>query len=241
MSVGFIHGVMNTDNCTISGETIDYGPCAFMDTYHPNTVFSSIDHFGRYAYANQPKIAVWNLAQLATALIQLMDDPETAVEEATAIVHAMPAQIDAAWLTLFAAKIGIGSVEETDRDLITDLLERMAQGQADFTNTFRSLASGTARDHFVDPGAFETWAERWQTRLEREENAQARMARANPFVIPRNHRIEHMIKAAVDADYAPFERLMDALSRPFKDQPDAQDLTHPPHDDERVQATFCGT
>ena len=141
MSVGFIHGVMNTDNSSIAGETIDYGPCAFMDSYHPNTVYSSIDRMGRYAYSNQPEIAVWNLAQLATALIQQFEDKDAAVEEATEIVHAMPALMQAHWLEHFRAKIGLVRAEEGDLEMISDLLTRMAQNQADFSNTFRALGS----------------------------------------------------------------------------------------------------
>ncbi|MCB1312887.1 MAG: YdiU family protein [Sedimentitalea sp.] len=241
MSVGFIHGVMNTDNCAISGETIDYGPCAFMDTYHPDTVFSSIDQMGRYAYSNQPGIVVWNLAQLATALIRQLDDPEGAVAEATEIVHAMPALIEAAWAERFRAKLGLRSAREGDVALITDLLARMAVGGADFTNTFRALAEGTARDQFTDPVAFDAWAEGWQARLATEPDPEATMRAANPAIIPRNHRVEEMIAAAVAGDYAPFHRLNAVLARPFDDQPEARDLTAPPLPHEVVQATFCGT
>ena len=241
MAVGFIHGVMNTDNSAISGETIDYGPCAFMDVYHPHTVFSSIDRGRRYAYANQPTIAVWNLAQLATALIQQMDDPEAGVEEATEIVHAMPDLTEAAWLRRFRAKLGITSAQEGDLKLVTSLLGRMAENQSDFTNTFRALAKGTARDQFTGPEAFDAWAEGWQARLEGEPDPQAVMRRANPAFIPRNHRIEEMIAGAVAGDYALFHRLHDVLARPYDDQPDHADLQRSPLPEEVVQATFCGT
>lgn len=241
MSVGFIHGVMNTDNSSISGETIDYGPCAFMDAYHPSRVFSSIDRGGRYAYANQPNIAVWNLAQLATALIQQLEDPQAGVEEATEIVHAMPDLLEAAWLARFRAKLGISTAQEGDLELVTDLLARMAQNQSDFTNTFRALAEGSARDQFTDPTAFDAWAEGWQTRLADEPDPKAVMRAANPAFIPRNHRIEEMIASAVAGDYAPFHRLNDVLSRPYEDQPEHSDLQRPPKPDEVVQATFCGT
>ncbi|MEM9551843.1 MAG: YdiU family protein [Pseudomonadota bacterium] len=241
MSVGFIHGVMNTDNCAISGETIDYGPCAFMDSYHPNTVYSSIDQFGRYAYSNQPSIVVWNIAQLATALIQQLDDPETAVEEATEIVHAMPGLIQAEWLHLFRRKIGLSSTEDDDEALISDLLQRMADNQADFTNTFRALGTEKARDQFSDPTAFDSWAEGWIARRARDPGDAALLKTANPCVIPRNHRIEEMISAAVAGDYGPFHRLMAALSRPYEETDGAEDLTRPPTTDEVVQATFCGT
>ncbi len=241
MSVGFIHGVMNTDNSSIAGETIDYGPCAFIDSYHPNTVYSSIDRMGRYAYSNQPDIAVWNLAQLATALIQQMEDKEAAVEEATEIVHAMPDLLQEHWLTRFRAKIGLTCVEEGDQELISDLLKRMAENQADFTNTFRALAGNAARDQFTDPSAFDGWADGWTARLDREDDPQGVMIAANPAFIPRNHRVEQMIEAAVQGDYTPFHRLNAVLAQPYEDQPEAADLTRPPTSSEVVQATFCGT
>ncbi|MES0824125.1 protein adenylyltransferase SelO [Ruegeria sp. SCP11] len=241
MSVGFIHGVMNTDNSSIAGETIDYGPCAFMDRYHPNTVYSSIDRMGRYAYSNQPDIAVWNLAQLATALIQQLDDPESAVQEATEIVHAMPGLIQQEWLKHFRAKIGLITEEKGDEALITDLLTRMAHNSADFTNTFRALGGDNARDQFLDPEAYDEWAKGWRARQEREQDPQAVMKAVNPAFIPRNHRIEQMIQAAVQGDYAPFHRLNAVLAHPYEDQPEASDLTHPPTEKEVVHATFCGT
>lgn len=241
MCVGFIHGVMNTDNCAISGETIDYGPCAFMDVYDASMVFSSIDRMGRYAYSNQPDIAVWNLAQLATALIQQMEDREAAVEEATGIVHAMPEMIRQHWLAGFGAKIGLSDARPEDAGLIGDLLSRMADNQADFTNTFRALASDKARDQFTDPTAFDGWQTEWQARLTDEQDAVTVMQQANPAFIPRNHRIEQMIEAAVDGDYAPFERLSTVLARPYEDQPEHADLARPPTPDEVVSATFCGT
>ncbi|MGR3804556.1 protein adenylyltransferase SelO [Marinibacterium profundimaris] len=241
MAVGFIHGVMNTDNCAISGETIDYGPCAFLDTYHPQTVFSSIDQFGRYAYGQQPEIAAWNIAQLATALIQQMEDPQAAVGEATEIVHAMPDLVRDHWSRLFRAKIGLGTAEPDDLELIADLLRLLATDKADFTNTFRGLATGTARDQLTDMAAFDAWEARWQARLDREVAPLARIRSANPAFIPRNHRIEEAISAALEADFAPFERLMAVLAHPYDDQPHAQDLAAPPTADEVVQATFCGT
>ncbi len=241
MSVGFIHGVMNTDNSSIAGETIDYGPCAFMDSYHPNTVYSSIDRMGRYAYSNQPDIAVWNLAQLATALIQQYEDKDAAVEEATEIVHAMPELMQEHWLQRFRGKIGLVRAEEGDLQMISDLLTRMAQNQADFTNTFRALGDERARDQFTDPAAFDEWATGWRVRLVREDAPSDVMAEANPAFIPRNHRVEQMIQAAVQGDYAPFHRLNEVLARPYEDQPEAADLKRPPAKDEVVQATFCGT
>lgn len=239
MSFGFIHGVMNTDNCAISGETIDYGPCAFMDAFHANRVFSSIDRQGRYAFSNQPQIAVWNMAQLATALIQQMDDSDAAISEATDIVHAMPAQIEAAYLKRFAAKIGISDAHPDDLALIDDLLALMQKDGADFTNTFRALSGDAAQDQFTDRAAFATWQARWQQRIATESNPKSVMNAANPAVIPRNHRIEAMIAAAVSGDMAPFSRLMEALAKPFEET-DA-DLHRPPTEQEIVPATFCGT
>ena len=235
MSVGFIHGVMNTDNCTISGETIDYGPCAFMDAYAEGRVFSSIDRTGRYAFGNQPRIAVWNMAQLATALIQLCKDKDKAVADATAIVHAMPGQLQTAWLSRFGAKIGLRGAGADDQPLIEDLLAMMQAQGADFTNAFAALATEQARDQFTDREGFDIWAGRWQAR---GPDADV-MARANPQIIPRNHRIEAMIEAAVAGDMAPFEHLMAALARPY--EATDTDLHRPPTQQEIVPATFCGT
>lgn len=241
MSVGFIHGVMNTDNCAISGETIDYGPCAFMDGFHPQTVYSSIDRYGRYAYDRQAEMVVWNLAQLATALIQQIEDREAAVGEATEIVHAMPGQIEAEWLEKFRAKLALSDARAGDRALIEDLLRRMVAGQADFTNTFRALGTGRARDQFLDPAAYDGWEETWRARRAGLPEAGPLIAAANPAFIPRNHRVEQMIEAAVEGDYAPFHRLNAVLARPYDDQPEAEDLTRPPLPGEAVEATFCGT
>ncbi|MEM7597261.1 MAG: YdiU family protein [Pseudomonadota bacterium] len=241
MSVGFIHGVMNTDNTTLSGETIDYGPCAFLDVYHPDKVFSSIDAHGRYAYANQANVIVWNMAQLATALVPLMPDQDAAVEAFTAVIHAMGPRLEAAWLQAFGRKIGIAEAKAEDLDLIVGLLQRMAEGRADFTNTFRALIDGSARDQFLDPVAFDSWEVDWRARLRTEKDPNRVMAEANPLFIPRNHRVEEAIAAAVAGDLAPFERLVDVLSRPFADQPDAADLRRPPEPAEVVQHTFCGT
>ncbi len=239
MSVGFIHGVMNTDNCAISGETIDYGPCAFMDGFNANRVFSSIDRQGRYAFSNQPQIAVWNMAQLATALIQQMDDPEAALQEATEIVHAMPDLIEAAWIKRFAAKIGIAEPQPEDAALIDALLALMQADGADFTNTFRALSGDAAQDQFTDRAAFDAWHQRWQARIKTERDPESLMNAANPALIPRNHRIEQMIEAAVAGDMAPFTRLMTALATPFE-VTDAE-LNRPPTLEEIVPATFCGT
>jgi len=241
LSVGFIHGVMNTDNTAISGETIDYGPCAFLDQYHPQTVFSSIDAHGRYAYGNQAHVIVWNMAQFATALVPLMPDQDDAIAEFTALVHAMPDQIETEWRRAFGRKIGIAEATAQDAAMVGDLLARMAAGRADFTNTFRGLIDGTARDQFLDRAAFDAWERGWRARIAREADPEGVMRAANPAYIPRNHRIEQMIEAAVAGDYAPFERLLAVLARPYQDQPGADDLRHPPEPSEVVRATFCGT
>jgi len=236
MSVGFIHGVMNTDNMAISGETIDYGPCAFMDVYHPDTVFSSIDQFGRYAYARQPDVAVWNLAQFATCLLPLMGESEAAVEAATDAVHQFPTLYAQEWLALFGRKIGLSRADEGDRDLIEAFLEGLAQSGTDFTNGFRDLLGRKVPDAMTD------WKADWQSRLQRENgDVVAIMRAANPTYTPRNHRIEAMIKAAVAGEYELFEKLNDILAYPYEDQHDALDYRQPPKPDEVVHRTFCGT
>lgn len=235
MALGFIHGVMNTDNMAISGETIDYGPCAFMDAYHPATVFSLIDRQGRYAWANQPQIAVWNLAQFATCLIPLMGEEEAAVEAATEAVHRFAPLYQAAWLRRFGDKLGIEGAP--DRALIERLLTLMAEQRADFTRTFHGLADGTARDEFTGRAAFDAWAADWRA-LNPDKGL---MARTNPLRIPRNHRIEQAIEAAVAGDLAAFRRLNDALVRPFEAKAEWNDLSNAPLVQEIVHHTFCGT
>ncbi len=240
LSLGFIHGVMNTDNCTISGETIDYGPCAMMDTYHPDTVYSSIDQFGRYAYSNQAHVIVWNMAQLATALVPLMPDTDAAITAFTEAVHAMPARIEAARIRAFGRKIGIAKASLEDAPLIDDLLSRMAGGQADFTNTFRALGTAEAKDQFLDPSSYQDWEKGWRARIVSETEPEALMARSNPAIIPRNHRVEQAIQAAYSGDRAPFDALHAALAAPYA-APSDPALTRPPTADEVVPRTFCGT
>ena len=241
LSLGFVHGVMNTDNMTISGETIDYGPCAFLDTYHPMRVFSSIDHAGRYAYGRQPDIAMWNLAQLATALMPLIGEVETA----QAALDRFPDLFRRAWSTAFRAKLGFATEEEGDDALVHDLLNRMAENRADFTNTFRALGTAKARDEFLDPAAFDDWERDWRARLSREdaspEDRLDDLQSVNPALIPRTHRIEAAIEAGVAGDFAPFHRLNLALATPFEDPGDNADLARAPTEDEIVPQTFCGT
>ena len=236
MSVGFIHGVMNTDNMTISGETIDYGPCAFMDVYHPVTVFSSIDRNGRYAYTNQPDVAVWNLAQLATSLLPLMGDRDAAVREATEAVHGFSQVYAHEWLRLFGRKIGLAAARPADAPLIEAFLKGLEDNGLDFTNSFRALCDGTV------PAELAGWGDRWRARLQQEsEDGTAIMRGANPAFIARNHRVEQAIEAAVGGDLGPFETLHRVLARPFDDQPDMADFRAPPAPHEVVHQTFCGT
>ena len=246
MGVGFIHGVMNTDNTSVAGETIDYGPCAFMDTYRSGQVYSSIDHYGRYAYNRQPDVLVWNLAQFATALLPLMgEDRNAAIEAATEAVHRFPDLFQTAWLAGFRAKIGLATEEEEDAELLHRLLSRMETLRADFTNTFRALGTPAARDEFLEPEGYDAWERDWHARLAREgaspEDRRAGMLRANPAVIPRNHRVEEAIAASVAGDFGPFHRLVEVLATPFDARPDATDLQRPPAEDEAVRQTFCGT
>ena len=251
--IGFIHGVMNTDNMSVAGETIDYGPCAFMDAYDPATVFSSIDRMGRYAYGNQPRIAHWNLARLAETLLPLLgEDQDAAVEEAQDALASLGAAFEQAYFGGLSSKVGLSSQEPGDTELINALLTRMSENQVDFTLFFRALGPAAlgedepARALFVDPTAFDAWATEWRLRLSRDsQDAQARrrgMDQVNPAFIPRNHHVEAMIAAAVERqDFAPFHRMLDVLSRPYQDQPEAKDFATPPLPHERVAATFCGT
>jgi serine/tyrosine/threonine adenylyltransferase len=255
MQVGFIHGVMNTDNMTVSGETIDYGPCAFMDAYDPATVFSAIDQHGRYAYANQPRIAQWNLARFAETLLPLIDpNPTLAIEHATQVITEFPARYIEHWLAGMRHKLGLVTAHDTDLPLVQDLLSTMHANGADFTNTFRSLcnaakdpdANHDLRAHFADPNAFDEWATRWRARCNMDpQDATTRataMRQINPAVIPRNHQIERAIVAAVDrGDFDPFNTLIKVLAQPYDDVPEYIAYTTPPQPNERVTQTFCGT
>jgi uncharacterized protein YdiU (UPF0061 family) len=253
--IGFIHGVMNTDNCSVSGETIDYGPCAFMDAYDPATVFSSIDQHGRYAYGNQPRIAVWNLARLAETLLPLLADSEDkAVEVAQEALTAFSPLFESAYFGGLRRKIGLAAEQEGDTTLVNDLLKLMAENAADFTLTFRRLCDAAAdpeadaavRSLFTDPAAFDPWAARWRWRLGEEAAEPAAIREAmravNPAYIPRNHLVEAALNAAIQRDdFGPFEQLLEVLARPFEERPGFERYTLPPEPEERVLQTFCGT
>jgi uncharacterized protein YdiU (UPF0061 family) len=253
LTVGFIHGVMNTDNTAISGETIDYGPCAFMDTYNPAAVFSSIDRQGRYAYRNQPDIALWNLSRFAETLLPLLNErQDAAVADAEEALDAFAPAFQSEYIAGFRRKLGLTTQREDDNSLIQGLLNAMARNQVDFTLLFRRLAEAiepqgeaSARDLFVNPQEFDEWVLKWRARMDMEpqdSGRRAAMLSVNPAYIPRNHRVEAMIDAAVDdGDFGPFEEFLRVLSAPFDAQPEFARYEDPPKPEERVLATFCGT
>ncbi len=256
MRVGFIHGVMNTDNMSIAGETLDYGPCAFMDTYHPNTVFSSIDLQGRYAYSRQAPIAHWNLARLAETLLPLLaEEPDDALPIALDALKAFEPRFTERYRAAFRRKLGLSEAREGDDALSLDLLKRMAEQHADFTLTFRRLAElkhtpgeadGSVRELFDDPAEFDAWASAWRERLAAEDSDDAArrvtMRAASPAYIPRNHRVEQAIEAIVErGDLGPAEELLAVLTRPYDDHPERAHLAQPPKPEEVVHQTFCGT
>ena len=255
MLVGFIHGVMNTDNMSVAGETIDYGPCAFMDAYDPLAVFSAIDRQGRYAYSRQPSIGVWNLARLAECLLPLLsNDMDAAIAEAEQVLDAYQTAFERAYQEGLRRKLGLLTQREGDAELGRDLLQAMAANGADFTLTFRQLSDAASgqkdcagvRSLFANPSAYDEWAARWRHRLEQEQTDAATrrsaMLAVNPAFIPRNHRVEAVIRAAVDEnDFAPFHELVTVLSNPFEAQPAFARYMEPPADHERVLQTFCGT
>jgi len=256
MQLGFIHGVMNTDNMSIVGETIDYGPCAFMDHYAHDQVYSSIDHYGRYAYNQQPSIGLWNLTRLAEALLPLLADrTEAAVEAAKAVLQGYAGLYERYWLDGVRAKTGLQNNYDEDKALIDELFEIMAGNRADFTLTFHYLATlqldsqgkdGNLRALFSDPEPFDRWVQQWRLRLRREGSEdttrQARMQAVNPVYVPRNHRIEAAIRAAEDhGDFSVFHDLHEVLQTPYQRRPGKDAYMLPPEPDEVVQQTFCGT
>jgi uncharacterized protein YdiU (UPF0061 family) len=239
MLTGFVHGVMNTDNTTISGETIDYGPCAFMDTFDPATVFSSIDERGRYAYGNQPKILQWNLARLAEALLALFDESsEAAVDAATEVLNGFAEAYERHWAEGMAAKLGLAA---PDRELTDDIATLMRLQKVDFTQFFRALSAGTARTLFTEPEPFDAWAARREVLLAADHAAvAAAMDRVNPVYIPRNHRVEEALAQASDGEMGPFGRLLDVVSRPFEERPGLEDYAGPAPAG-APYVTYCGT
>ena len=255
MHVGFIHGVMNTDNMAVSGETIDFGPCAFMDAFDPAAVFSSIDRNGRYAYANQPHAAQWNLARLAETLLPLLDPiPERAVELATEVLSMFSARVGEHRLTGMRAKLGLLAARDGDLQFVEGFLELMHRNQADFTLTFRALCGAAetaegdthARALFANPAAYDEWVAGWRARTADEaagpEVRGAAMRRVNPAFIPRNHRVEQAIAAAVERDdHSLFSQLLEALGAPYADSDASAQYSTPPRPDERIVETFCGT
>ncbi|GJD47427.1 Protein adenylyltransferase SelO [Methylobacterium crusticola] len=252
--VGFIHGVMNTDNMSVAGETIDYGPCAFLDAYDPAAVLSAIDQLGRYAYANQPRIAHWNLTRLAETLVPLLaTEADEAVAVAQDALAAFAPRFEEAYQAGLRGKLGLLTAREEDVALGQDLLDRMAANRADFTLTFRDLAAAAAdpsahaavRARFDDPAAYDAWATRWTARLAGEPGEpgarREAMRAVNPAYIPRNHRVEAVIEAAIGGDLGPFHELLAVLARPYQDQPAHARYAEPPAEHERVRRTFCGT
>jgi uncharacterized protein YdiU (UPF0061 family) len=252
--VGFIHGVMNTDNMSIAGETIDYGPCAFMDSYHPQTVYSSIDQMGRYAYGNQPAIAQWNLLRLAETLLPLLTkDQDAAIMEAKEAISTFAKLFETAYTAGLSRKLGLLESQPDDSSLAKDLLDRMANNGADFTLVFRGLCDAAGPDGdagvrslFSDPRAFDNWSERWRHRLAQEgrepTERRSAMRAVDPAFIPRNHLVEEAIIAAeTDGDFSAFEKLLSVISAPYEDQPRFGRYAEPPRLDQVVHRTFCGT
>ncbi|HHW84441.1 MAG TPA: YdiU family protein, partial [Actinomycetales bacterium] len=261
MAVGFVHGVMNTDNMVIAGESMDFGPCAFLDAFDTRAVFSSIDHSGRYAYGNQPPIAQWNLARFGEALLPLISqDPKDAVEPVTEALNGFAAMYEQEITARMAAKFGLPTGHQ---DLISDALELMQRHRVDYTGFFRALSQGSPGGLCAEPTAFDSWYARWQrvvgdprhatggiapaTDSARETAAgtppevAARMDRVNPLYIPRNHVVEEVLTAATAGDLSPLERLMGALRQPYEDQPGLEDLTRPAPSGSAPHVTFCGT
>ena len=246
MRVGFIHGVMNTDNMSISGETIDYGPCAFMDIYDPKTVFSSIDKMGRYAYCNQPVITKWNLARFAECLIPLINpDQDKAVGQATEMIETFEKKYEVKWLNMMRNKIGLSKSEEKDKFLIVDLLTWMHQKKADYTNTFCYLMNEIIqKKNIYKDDSFLNWKKRWEVRLKSEDKTPDQYLKLmkifNPLVIPRNHKVEEALKAAEENNLKPITKLIEILKNPYLNQKNIDDYQIPSNSNENYQ-TFCGT
>ena len=247
MRVGFIHGVMNTDNMTISGETIDYGPCAFMDTYDPETVFSSIDYHGRYAYFNQPSIARWNLERFAESLIPLIDDnKDKAIEMATEVINTFAEKYKKSWFEMMHKKLGLLGDNSKDENLIIDLLSWMHQNKADYTNTFCFLMNENIQENKIYKNqGFISWKKQWLERLKLQNNSPEKslklMRSANPLVIPRNHKVEEVLKEANNGDLNPFINFLKVLEKPYEKQTKTNNYQFPAPSSEKKYQTFCGT
>jgi len=245
MRVGFIHGVMNTDNTTVSGETIDYGPCAFMDTYDPKTVFSSIDQMGRYAYCNQPVITKWNLARFAECLIPLIDkDKDKAVQMATEIINSFEKKYEKKWLIMMRNKLGLTDEDGKDKSLILDLLTWMHQKKVDYTNTFCQLMNEEVQDDKnYDDDDFKNWKKRWNERLKtnNKKDYLDLMRSTNPLIIPRNHKIEEVLKAAELDNFKPVNKMVEVLNKPYNRQDNIIDYQTVTDEDKKEYKTFCGT
>lgn len=247
MRVGFIHGVMNTDNMALSGETIDYGPCAFMDVFSPDTVFSSIDHRGRYAFANQPYVAQWNLARLAESLLPLIhDERQDAIAGAEESLNAFEPAYKDKWLAMMGTKLGLAEADKQDERLVTDLLDWMHSNGADYTNTFRDLGRQVLPENqLYQSETFETWHRRWQERLGGEgrslDSSLSLMRSVNPVVIPRNHKVEEALQAGEEGNLNPFRNLLKALESPYEEADHLAPYQVPPKPSEKVHQTFCGT
>ena len=244
MRVGFIHGVMNTDNMALCGETIDYGPCAFMDSFDPSTVFSSIDHQRRYAYANQPVMAHWNLARLAESLLPIIhENRETAIELAEDSLKAFEKLYKSKWLAMMGNKLGLTKIEDQDEELITELLDLMHEYSADYTNTFLDLGQKELpAEEFYISEDFSKWHNRWVERLQQEGgDSFALMRSVNPAVIPRNHKVEEALQAAERDDLTPFHHLLEAVTNPYESGEYLKPYQTPPNPKEKVLQTFCGT
>ncbi|MGJ8528554.1 protein adenylyltransferase SelO [Maritalea sp.] len=243
--LGFIHGVMNTDNMSVAGETIDYGPCAFMDEYDPATVFSSIDQFARYAYQNQPRIARWNLGVLAQSMLPILnEDEEKALEIAQASIDQFAPQFDAAFRTGMLSKIGIKTEQDSDFELAVELLNVMKEARADYTNTFRALSRLNLKNPEIGAAQLPLteWINNWLRHTDGGDRVDQELMRSvNPAFIPRNHRVQAVIDAATEGDFTLFEELMSVLKTPYQDQPVHHAYSLPPEPDERVHQTFCGT
>ena len=246
MRVGFIHGVMNTDNMSISGETIDYGPCAFMDTYDPKTVFSSIDQMGRYAYCNQPIITKWNLSRFAECLIPLIDkDQEKAIQLATEIINSFEKKYEEKWLNMMRDKLGLFGTDEKDKFLILDLLTWMHQKKVDYTNTFCHLMNEKIKeDKNYEDEDFQNWKKRWNERLKTNNNTPEKylklMKSVNPLIIPRNHKVEEALETAEKGDFNSVNQLIEILKEPYSQQKNILNYQIPSDFNENYQ-TFCGT